>query len=51
MKVNVGEAAPWRTTSEQNRKGCRLWVRYRVGNEARTVEVADDEPLHLGYGA
>ena len=47
----VGEAAPQRTTSEQNRKGCRLWVRYRVGNEVRTVEVADDEPLHLGYGA
>ena len=26
----------------------RLWVRYRVGNEIRTVCVADDEAVQLG---
>ena len=29
-------------------RSCRLWVRYRVGDEIRTANVADDEAVQLG---
>ena len=32
----------------QSVQTCRLWVRYRIGDEIRTASVADSEPMQLG---